>query len=186
MEGRRKEIMLLLLAVVALGVGFYTFRKPAPPPAPTAARPEGTKPGKEAAEPSAVGPQGAPVGPGATTTAGEQRNPFAAPSEGAPTQPTPKTGEPAAAGPPPAGGEPAPTPAPSTQPAPNEPEKPTLTLTGVVRGRPDVAILRQDDRRYFVKVGETVGDYRVLTILSQQVVLAGPSGKVTLRMGGRQ
>jgi hypothetical protein len=49
-----------------------------------------------------------------------------------------------------------------------------------------VAILRQDDQRYFVKVGETVAGYRVQSISNQQVVLAGSQGKVTLRMGGRQ
>jgi hypothetical protein len=49
-----------------------------------------------------------------------------------------------------------------------------------------VAILRQEDRRYFVKVGDTVGDYRVKSIGSRQVVLANQQGKVILRMGGRQ
>jgi type II secretory pathway component PulC len=87
------------------------------------------------------------------------------------------------------GGEPGAMSAPQPtgqQPPQGESAKPSLTLTGIVRGKPDMAILRKDDQRYFVKVGETVDGYRVQSISNQQVVLAGPQGKVTLRMGGRQ
>ena len=63
----------------------------------------------------------------------------------------------------------------------------SLTLTGIIDGRQTVAILRQNDQRYFVKVGDFIGDgYRVQSIGNQQVVLAGQQGKVILRMGGRQ
>jgi hypothetical protein len=63
----------------------------------------------------------------------------------------------------------------------------SLTLTGIVEGKSDVAILRQGDQRLFVKVGDSIGGgYRVQSIGNQQVVLAGPQGTVILRMGGRQ
>jgi hypothetical protein len=73
--------------------------------------------------------------------------------------------------------------------APDMPEwaDSSLTLTGIVEGKPDVAILRQGDQRFFVKVGDPIGGgYRVQSIGNQQVVLAGQQGKVILRMGGRQ
>jgi hypothetical protein len=205
MEGRRKEVLLLVLAVLALGVALYTFRgKPAPTsPAPVAEKPEGTAPAKEPAASLAGGREGEQAGtPGTAPTAGAagaQRNPFVAPgAEIAAAQMTPKAGTPkatasAAVGSagaiPTAGGEPGPAPAgqPGGQPAPGTPAKAAFTLTGIVNGKPNVAILRQDDRRYFVKVGDAVGDgYRVKAIGSQQVVLVGQQGKVTLRMGGRQ
>ncbi len=195
MEGRRKEVLLLVLAVVALGVAFYTFRKPSAPmgPAPTAGQTEGTRPGAKAGAPAATEEQ-AKAQPGtapAGTAAGEQRNPFIAPGgQAAAAQPAARPGTSgaaasAAAGQSPAVGEPGaqPTPKPAVPQPEGEPAKPSFALTGIVRGRPDVAILRQDDRRYFVKVGETVDGYRVQSISSQQVVLATSQGKVTLRMG---
>ena len=197
MEGRRKELLLLVLAVVALGVALYTFRaKPAAtPPAPAAGTPEATETGKEEAASSAGQEAQAAAAAGQTEgTAQGQRNPFATPgateTAAAPAATT-KGAAAAAAGMTdttrPAGDtEPAPGPQPAAQPSGSEAEKPSLTLTGVVNGRPNVAIIRQDDRRYFVKVGDTVGDYRVKTIANQQVVLVGAQGKVTLRMGGRQ
>jgi hypothetical protein len=63
----------------------------------------------------------------------------------------------------------------------------SLTLTGIIDGKQSVAILRQDDQRFFVKAGDLVGEgYRVQSIGRQQVVLAGQQGNVILRMGGRQ
>lgn len=201
MEGRRKEVLLLALAVAALGLALYTFRsKPAPTaaPAPAAGTQEATKTGTESGGPSAAGTEGeeqVKATPG-TAAAGEQRNPFAAPGGAAgsaampagtqkPTTAKAQASAAAAA----TGVEPPPGPQPGApaQPTPEQPEKPSLTLTGIVNGKPNVAILRQDDQRYFVKVGDTVGgNYRVQSIGSQQVVLSGQQGKVILKMGGRQ
>lgn len=208
MEGRRKEVLLLVLALVALGVALYTFRgKPGPQPAaPVAETPEGTASARRPAAPSTGGTEGEQAGtvtPGtalAGGAAGAQRNPFVAPgAEVAAAETTPRPGTPraaasaavgSAAATPTAGGEPGPTPPGEAggQPAPaGTATKTSFTLTGIVNGKPNVAILRQDDRRYFVKVGDAVGDgYRVKAIGNQQVVLVGQQGKVTLRMGGRQ
>ncbi|MBN1459145.1 MAG: hypothetical protein JXA57_06385 [Armatimonadetes bacterium] len=181
MEGRRKEVVLLVLAVLALGIALYTFRgnKPAPTPAPgpatTAAAlvaEAATAPGSEqATAEEAQGTEGDATG---TTAAGRQRNPFSAPGL-------------VAAGPTPGvtpGSEPTADPAPDVAPATGET---SLVLTGVIDGKESVAILRQDDQRFFVRVGDLVGEgYRVQSIAHQQVVLAGQQGKVILRMGGRQ
>jgi hypothetical protein len=209
MEGRRKEVLLLVLAVLALGVALYTFRsKPQPKPgAPAAQTPEGTAPAKPAAAaatPGAAGEQPGTLTPAGAAAAAAQRNPFAPPTaEVAQLMPqpgTPRAAASAAAGSAAAattaGGEPGPAPSGAEGPAPavqppglppgTEPE-PSFTLTGIVNGKPNVAILRQDGQRYFVKVGDAVGDsYRVKAIGNQQVVLVGQQGKVTLRMGGRQ
>ena len=62
-----------------------------------------------------------------------------------------------------------------------------MTLNGIVAGRQAMAVIRQGEQRYYVKVGDPVGDqYRVQTISQKEVVLVGKEGKVILRMGGRQ
>ena len=110
---------------------------------------------------------------------GAQRNPFSAPGASAAvgSDVSPEAGAEASAAPEPGMG-----------PERAEPGGELgLTLTGIVDGKQTVAILRQNDQRYFVKVGDLVGDgYRVQSIGRQQVVLAGQQGKVILRMGGRQ
>jgi len=186
MEGRRKEVLLLVLAVAALGIALYTFRgKPAPPPpsgTPVASEP-GAAPAQGKADELAVkqgGEQqaGASEGGSSEAAAGEaQRNPFSAP--GASVAVGAEVGLEADG-------------SAATEPGmgPEQPEPGAemgLTLTGIVGGKHTVAILRQNDQRYFVKVGDLVGDdYRVQSIGSQQVVLAGQQGKLILRMGGRQ
>jgi len=193
MEGRRKEVLLLVLALLALGVALYTFRgkRESQPAAPVAETPEGTAPTTQAAASTARGTEGGQ--PGTAPAAGAavaQRNPFVAPgTEIAAAGLTPRAAASAAVGSAgattAAGGEPGPTPA--GQAVPGTETRASFTLTGIVNGKPNVAILRQDDQRYFVKVGDTVGDgYRVKSIGNQQVVLVGQQGKVTLRMGGRQ
>ncbi len=180
MEGRRKEVLLLALALVALGLALYTFRgKPASAPPPAA--PAAPEPARVAKLDTAQAPDSAEQGqqqagtetPDAGLDAGAaQRNPFSTP-EAAPA--------PTAPGPVPTGSKPA--------VAPDMPEwaDSSLTLTGIVEGKPDVAILRQGDQRFFVKVGDPIsGGYRVQSIGDQQVVLAGQQGQVILRMGGRQ
>lgn len=181
MEGRRKEVVLLVLAVLALGVALYTFRgnKPAPAPAPgpttTAAAPApeaATEPGDE--QGAIEGGQGAEGDATGATTGARQRNPFSAPGTVA-VAPAPNVTE---------GSEPATDFSPDVAPSTGET---SLILTGVIDGKDSVAILRQDDQRFFVKVGDLVGEgYRVQSISRQQVVLAGQQGKVILRMGGRQ
>jgi hypothetical protein len=172
MEGRRKEVLLLVLALAALGLALYTFRgKPAPTGPPAVAEPGAP------AEPApseglkvvhiGQGQEGPAQAAAGSEAADAQRNPFSAPGS-APVGPAPDS-----------------TPA----DLPDTPEwgDGSLTLTGVVEGKPDVAILRQGDQRFFVKVGDPIGDgYRVQSIGNHQVVLAGPQGKVILRMGGRQ
>jgi hypothetical protein len=175
MEGRRKEIILLVLAVAALGIALYTFRgnKPAPAPAPV---PAATAPGaaRDEAAPGARGEQaatGAAQGTEGDASAAA-RNPFSTPGgvEAAPD----------------VGGDSETMVEPPPDTAPGEGGA-SLTLTGIVDGKQSVAILRQDDQRFFVKVGDLVGEgYRVQSIGSQQVVLVGQQGKVILRMGGRQ
>lgn len=179
MEGRRKEVILLVLALAALGLALYTFRAkptPAPPAGPAvAAQPA---PAPEPTRPQVPGlaragqEQAGLTEPAAGANAGDvQRNPFSAP-----------------------GGSPGPmAPPPQSGPAgPEDSDMPewadgSLTLTGIVEGKPDVAILRQGDQRLFVKVGDPIGGgHRVQSIGNHQVVLAGPQGTVILRMGGRQ
>jgi hypothetical protein len=201
MEGRRKEVMLLILAVVALGVAVWTFRgKPAPPPPAAVAKADGeAKPGDDGKQAQDTTPE-APVGQGSqaggvtagAAPAGQQRNPFATPGGG---EGAPVAAAPSGAAKPPAGEQPAATgpitgpgqPVTGTPPLPEGSEGSKLTLSGVVEGKPTVAILRQDDKRFFVKVGDQVGDgYRVQSIRGQQVVLVSAQGKLVLRMGGRQ
>jgi len=179
MEGRRKEILLLVLALAALGLALYTFRgnkAPAPPP------PAEPAPQQEVADSSASAEAeqeatGDVEGEASSAAAsGRQRNPFSAP------------GTPGIAPEMPAGNaEGASEGDPGEISLAGELEQPSLVLTGIVDGSPTVAILRQDDQRFFVKVGDFVGDgYRVQSIARQQVVLAGHEGNVILRMGGRQ
>jgi len=188
MEGRRKELLLLVLAVAALGIALYTFRgKPAPPPpggTPVASE-AGTAPAQGNALESAAKPEGeqeaeaSEEGSAKVAADGAQRNPFSAPglsaSHGAAAGPETEAEGPITSEP----GMGAETVEPGGELG--------LTLTGIVDGKQTVAILRQNDQRYFVKVGDLVGDgYRVQSIARQQVVLAGQQGKVILRMGGRQ
>jgi len=179
MEGRRKEILLLVLAVAALGLAaFYTFRgnkAPAPPLAQPAQQQEmADSSASVGAEQEATGD--VEGGTSSATASGRQRNPFSAPG-------TPGT----APEMPPGDAEATPEGVLGEMPMEGEVEQPSLVLTGIVDGSPTVAILRQDDQRFFVKVGDFVGDgYRVQSIARQQVVLAGHEGNVILRMGGRQ
>lgn len=176
MQGRGKEIFLLVLALGALGLALYTFRgKPASVPAPSGpAAPAAEEAGEEVAE--------TPEGGTAATEGSEQASaagtdPFSLPgavSGGG-------TGEAGAGG--------------ATQvpvePPPGEIERPPiqtgLTLTGIVTGPPSLAVIRHEGNRYYVKVGESVADaYRVESIKGgseSEVVLAGPQGTVVLRTG---
>jgi hypothetical protein len=183
MQNRGKETLLLVLALVALGVALFTFRgkhTPTAPPAKPTAQQEQVQTEVARAAPGQGATEQAPGGEGEATaagaTGGASRNPFAAPHA-----PTAVPGPADAAGAVEDEGHAPPT----AEPAP-VPDK-ALTLTGIVEGKPAVAIIRQEDQRYFVRVGDQVGEqYRVKAIGRQEVALVGPEGKVILRMGGRQ
>jgi hypothetical protein len=188
MSRRSKDVLLLVLALVALIVALYTFRrKPAPvtqakPVA--AAKTEVAKPAEGEAKP-------APVSPGA---AGETRNPFAGPGAAGAVALPEATAKPPA----PAAAQPPVTPAPTvTATPPVTPLPPPtaagvaapeqeLALAGIVAGRRNMAVIREGDKRYYASVGDRIGGYRVQAIGEHEVVLAGREGKVILRMGGRQ
>ncbi|HEY3267773.1 MAG TPA: hypothetical protein VGM37_12655 [Armatimonadota bacterium] len=82
-----------------------------------------------------------------------------------------------------------PNPSPTLSPAgPAEPAIPVMpfTLTGVVKGFPDVAILRHvDGTRRIARVGDRLDNrYRLASIGENSVVLEGGDGLTTLQLGG--
>ena len=168
MEGRRKEVVLLIVAACALAVALITFLgrsnpPPAPPPAPAAPAQAGVEEG-----------DGSDEGSGGRTGSGQEdtnRNPFTAP-DAVPAEPT---------------GESDVGPGPEADIEGEAPVATSLTLTGIIAGRPSIACIREDGQRYYVSVGEQIGErYRVQKIGRGQVVLTGQEGRVILRMGGRQ
>lgn len=173
MQGRGKEIILLVLAVGALGLALYTFRgKPTPaaapepaPPAPreAAEREVAEMPGEEAT--SEEGAEG--------ETAGGIRNPFSAPESGGTVEAGEAEGTDLGAAEPPPG---------------EQPQPPTATgfkLEGIMTGPPPFAVIRYGDRPYFAKVGDEIADgYRVDLIRGErEVVLTGQHGTIVLRTG---
>ncbi len=181
MEGRRKEVLLLVLALVALGLALYTFRGKPTPAQPPSATGAGPAPAEEASGVPVGHPEDSGLGEGAEGAqepgdAAAQRNPFSAPGAApAVVEPPSDTGF--------RSGDQEPMAALDL----SESGEGALTLTGIIDGRSTVAILRQNDQRFFVRAGDQIGHgYRVQSIGNQQVVLAGPQGKVILRMGGRQ
>ena len=63
---------------------------------------------------------------------------------------------------------------------------PKFTLTGVVRGDQNVAIIRVGEKgRYIVKQGQLIeGRYRVLSVTSDGAVLAYRDRRISLNLGG--
>lgn len=195
--GRRKDVLLLVLAVTALGVAVYTFRgKPAAPSAATPAPTALPKSQKRDAKAKENGKGGAL--PSASLPGGGTRNPFEGPGV---TAAAPAAARTAPAAPEKPSGQQTQTPAPAVNPFPVQPRpttpaatgpktKPaaqTLALYGIVAGKQAMAVIREGDQRYYVKAGDRIGDrYRVQTISQREVVLVGSEGKVILRMGGRQ
>ncbi len=57
-----------------------------------------------------------------------------------------------------------------------------MKLVGITReeGREAMATLRRGRRHYYVKVGESIGGDRVVSIGEREVVLEGEAGRVTL------
>jgi len=204
MGRRSKDILLLVLAVIALVVALYTFRRkpqpvPSAKPAATAAvdeaRPQGEKAREE--KPASGKEQAlAPVGSGGAT-----RNPFEVPGEG-PSAAAQSGRKPETSSEQAPAGKSQEMQAPFVFPLPSATKPPTvsaatgskpgtsqmqLTLNGILSGPQSMAVIREGDKRYYVKVGDRVGDrYRVQAITQKEVVLTSSEGKVILRMGGRQ
>ena len=195
MGSRGKEILLLVLAVVALAFAVYTFRPKQPSqPASTAvatAQPgdaavlSAQQPEGDASQLAAAGAEGG--GPGAAA-----RNPFAAPGEGGASGEAPSelAGALAAASGPSQADQTGTPPAPDAA-LPGAGEEGTtagsLKLTGIVAGPKPLALVRQGDQRYFLKVGDRIGDhYRVRAIRKAEVELVSEADTIILRMGGRQ
>lgn len=66
-------------------------------------------------------------------------------------------------------------------------DEPKFTLTGVVRGAQNVAIIRSRDGsgRYVVRQGQIIdGRYRVLLVAGDGVVLADGNRRIYVRLGG--
>ncbi|UCC68110.1 MAG: hypothetical protein JSV79_13545 [Armatimonadota bacterium] len=174
MQGRAKEILLLALAVGALGLALYTFRgKPAPSPV---AEPTPAAPGEtgEVAVAEAPEEEATTEGGGDAGAAAAIRNPFSAPGGPEPGS-TEEAGEGEAAE------------VRITEPPPGQ-EPPTATgfkLEGIMTGPPPFAVIRYGDRPYFPRLGDEVVDgYRVEAIRGErEVVLSGQHGTIVLRTG---
>ena len=173
MQSRRKEIILLGLALAALAVALYTFL--GKPRGTATSAPDAVVRAEEAGQEVATAPEesAAPEEEpaGEVTTPDTDRNPFSAP-------------EAPASGPPPGDaetGEPPPDPLLAEQ----QPLKAELRLVGIVTGARTLAVIRHGDTRYYVKVGDEIADgYRVEAIRGdREVVLAGSKGTIVLRTG---
>lgn len=195
MGNRGKEILLLVLAVVALAFAVYTFR---PKQSPQAAPPAVATAQESGADALPAGAPEADEPPSATAEAGARgagavvRNPFAEPGSGGASGGAPPelAGGIAAAGAPSGGGEETTPAAPEVATlaaGPEGTEAGSFKLTGIVAGPQPLALVRQGDQRYFLKVGDRVGDrYRVRAIRAAEVELVSEADTITLRMGGRQ
>jgi len=197
MTRHRKEAIVLVLAAVILGVSVFSLiRKPTPRSAKQETKTAAQVEQKGQAQEAAAGAVGGGEETAALAGAAGTRNPFAAPSgaAGAVGASVPGPGPAVSAGQEPGPGTtgpPRPAPAvsgPTPPPAPGEggAGPATITLTGIVTGQPSVAVIYHGDQRRYARVGDRIGDYRVQSIGRQEVVLVGPTGKLILRMGGRQ
>jgi len=170
MAQRSKEIVLLVLALAFLAVALFTIRgkrEPVvPPPAPAVEEQAEATPAEPGTEP------GEATGEQAAEEAGGVRNPFALPgtSAAAPVEPA----EPGAS---PAGQIGEPTAAVAALP------EGELRLTGIVAG---LAVIRDGEKRHYVRAGDRIGDYQVQSVGQREVVLRSEAGQITLRTGGRQ
>jgi len=193
--GRRKDVLLFVVAVVALVVAVYTFRKPAPSTTPKAATSPAATHEKRAAKGDSEKEAQEGTGQAAALPATRAtRSPFEGPGAGAVSEtgkkPAAKAQQPPLpAAPLPGTSQPMPAPVPA-QASPGGKQgaasKEALTLNGILAGRQAMAVIRQGDQRYYVKAGDRVDRYRVQSISQKEVVLVGSEGKVILRMGGRQ
>jgi hypothetical protein len=204
MQKRTKDVLILVIGLIALSVAVYvSFRRPAAPPGAAAEKKPATRtivkapaptpalvpaPGTPPTDVKPPAPEGA--GPGAPA-----RNPFSSPlpEAGGPAGPaspvvTPSNGAAPGTAPPSApGAAPGAAPVPTPVPTP----APTFTLSGFSRynGR-TMATLRAGERHLYVYEGDSVGEgYRVSSIspAKGQVVLAktGQQPIVLTREGGK-
>ena len=163
MGQRSKAIALLVLALAFLAVALFRIRgkrEPGvPPPAPAVEEQAEATPAEPGTEP------GEATGEQAAEEAGGVRNPFALPgtSAAAPVEPAGQIGEPTAA-------------------VAALPEG-ELRLTGIVAG---LAVIRDGEKRHYVRAGDRIGDYQVQSVGQREVVLRSEAGQITLRTGGRQ
>ena len=208
MDKRKKELIffgaaVLLLVVLAAmtlrGSGGPTTQ----PQTKQVAKANTTQQGQQGKQPllsgpiTSINPEGAGRDPFAPAI-GSGRVPSGRPPQMAPTTPAPNrpSGIPSPSGwwnliserPHPV--EPVTTtvpPAPPKPPIAPKPVKPSdpLILTGVVEGPPSYAIFRQNENRYYVQPGDTVGPYLVRSISAQRVVLALGREQHSLALGGK-
>lgn len=62
-----------------------------------------------------------------------------------------------------------------------------FTVTGIIRGQQNVAILRSADERYIVREGQWInGTYKVVAITENGVVIVGKDRRISLRLGGEK
>lgn len=195
MGSRGKEILLLVLAVVALAFAVYTFRPKQSPQAAPPAVPTAQRSGADALSAGAPGadePQSATAEAGAGGAGTVARDPFAEPGSGGASGKAPSelAGAIAGASAPSGGGQETTPAAPEVAPSAagtEGTEAGGFKLTGIVAGPQPLALVRQGDQRYFLKVGDRIGDrYRVRAIRTTEVELVSEADTITLRMGGRQ
>ncbi len=182
MNRQTREIGLLVIALLVLGFSLFTMlRRSSPPAAREQPKPavQADRQDRQAAKDKADQEQAGAL------AEGEVRNPFAAPPD-APAEAAPEAVSAPPETPQPADSKPAAEAAPGAEAAPEGEKEPTISLAGIVTGQPSVAVIYQGDQRRYARVGDQVGDYRVQSIGRQEVVLVGPTGKLILRMGGRQ
>jgi len=74
-------------------------------------------------------------------------------------------------------------PGPSQPSAPPQPAQPRLV--GIVEGDQPMAVIRLGDKRYYPRLGESIGEYAVSDISARRVVLSSASGTLSLSLGGR-
>ncbi len=181
MNRQTREIGLLAIALLVLGFSLFTMLRRSAPPAPKQQPKPTTQADRQARKEAKTEANEEESG---TPVKAKVRNPFAAPPGAAPAEGAPPTAPQPAENPPAAEG--ASGTAEGGEAAPEGEQEPTIRLSGIVVGQPSVAVIYQGDQRRYARVGDQIGDYRVQSIEHQEVVLVGPTGKLILRMGGRQ
>jgi len=201
MEKRGKEIILLVLALLLVGITVITlFPKKSKAPQAVAAvnnvEQQKTAATQEKATAEGEVKTNLPAPGellGTSPNSSPNRNPFAAPaSAGIATQPTPAA---TASKPMTSGGSANVAPTGSGTLPPFFPQNPNpalgatpaepLQFVGLMGGGDPMAIIRRGETRYFVHVGEVVDNYRVTSIGSGRVTLKSKEGnKIILHLGG--
>jgi hypothetical protein len=202
MEKKKKELILLGLAVVLILVTAVTLL-PKKPKVSQAVAAASSSSGSKTSDSKPASKEAAKTGKGAALpTPGEllggssgnspNRNPFAAPAaaRAATNSTTPSAAKPAATA------APAGTPAGNGNLPPFFPQNPNpmaaaaapvepLQLSGVMLGDQTIAVVRRGETRFFVHVGDAVENYRVTSIGSSRITLKSKEGnQIILHLGG--